>query len=100
MPTSFHLILCGPPDEWEEVRIGNLRERYEGVVVHWMAREGGPGVLVDRAREGLRRLGIERLGLYLVRPDGYVAYRSAGQGLDGLERYLHRWIRRPDQRTA
>lgn len=101
VPTSFHLLLCGPPDEWEEVRIGNLRERYEGVVVvHWMAREGGPRVLVDRVGEALRQLGIERLGLYLVRPDGYVAYRSVGQDLDGLERYLHRWIRRPDQPKA
>ena len=99
VPTTFHLLLCGPPDEWDEVRI-NLRERYEGVVaVHWMAREGGLGVLVDRAGEALRRR-IERLGLYLVRPDGYIAYRSAGEGLVGLERYLRRWIRRPDQRKA
>ena len=45
VPTTFHLLLCGPPDEWDEVRIANLRERYEGVVaVHWMAREGGLGV--------------------------------------------------------
>jgi hypothetical protein len=70
------------------------------VVVHWMAREGGSGVLLDKVGQALGRLGIERLGLYLVRPDGYVAYRSAGESLAGLERYLRRWIRRPDQPKA
>src|SRR5829696_87018 len=100
-PARFHLLLCGPPDEWEAVRIANLRERYEHVVVvHWMAREGGPGVLLDKAGLALRRLGIERLGLYLVRPDGYVAYRSAGESPAGLECYLRRWIRCPDQPKA
>jgi 2-polyprenyl-6-methoxyphenol hydroxylase-like FAD-dependent oxidoreductase len=101
VPTSFHLLLSGPPDDWEAIRIAKLRERYEGVVaVHWMAREGGPGILLDGAGEAFCRLGIERVGLYLVRPDGYVAYRSAGKGLVGLERYLRRWIRRPDQPKA
>jgi hypothetical protein len=29
---------------------------------------------------------------YLVRPDGYIAYRSAGRGVDALEAYLAKWF--------
>jgi hypothetical protein len=92
-PTSFHLLLCGPPDEWDEARLAGFHDQHRGIVaVHHLAREGGPGVLRDRDGAVLRKLGIAGLGQYLVRPDGYVAYRAAGQDLAGLERYLHRWI--------
>ena len=33
------------------------------------------------------RLGVERAAQYLVRPDGYIAFRCAGNQLLGLERY-------------
>lgn len=100
-PASFHLLLCGPPDEWDDTRIANLREQCEdAVAVHLLAREGGRGVLQDRKGDSLRRVGIKHAGQYLVRPDGYVAYRSTGEDLSGLERYLGRWIRRPDRPRA
>ncbi|HEX5880909.1 MAG TPA: hypothetical protein VF468_21725 [Actinomycetota bacterium] len=28
----------------------------------------------------------------MVRPDGHVGYRAAGTDLDGLERWLARWL--------
>ena len=37
--------------------------------IGWRVKEGS-GVLLDKAGEALRRLGIERLGLYLARPTG------------------------------
>jgi hypothetical protein len=38
------------------------------------------------------RLGVERAAQYLVRPDGYIGYRSGGTELDGLQRYLGRLL--------
>jgi 2-polyprenyl-6-methoxyphenol hydroxylase-like FAD-dependent oxidoreductase len=100
-PGSFHLILCGPPGEWDEVRIANLQERYDGLIaVHRLAREDGSGILHDGLGEGLRRLGVKRVGQYLVRPDGYVGYRVAGQDLADLEQHLRRRIRRRDPLDA
>jgi 2-polyprenyl-6-methoxyphenol hydroxylase-like FAD-dependent oxidoreductase len=100
-PTSFHLLLCGPSEEWDQARLASLEEWYDGVVaVHRLGREGRPGVLEDRAGESLRWLGSDGVGQYLVRPDGYVAYRSAGADLVRLERYLRRWIPRPGNPEA
>jgi 2-polyprenyl-6-methoxyphenol hydroxylase-like FAD-dependent oxidoreductase len=96
-PTSFHLVLCGPPGEWDEARIADLEERYRGLIaVHRVAREAGPGVLQDRGGDALPRLGVEHAGQYLVRPDAYVAYRVAGQDLVELEPHLRRCIRPRD----
>jgi 2-polyprenyl-6-methoxyphenol hydroxylase-like FAD-dependent oxidoreductase len=69
---GFQLLLYGPADRWpaepEPVR------RYAGLVTaHHRAGETAH---------------------YLVRPDGYVAYRAAGTDLTGLDRYLSRWLRR------
>jgi 2-polyprenyl-6-methoxyphenol hydroxylase-like FAD-dependent oxidoreductase len=70
---GFHLLLCGPPGRWpaepEVVR------RYAGLLsVHHRT---------DEARETAH---------YLVRPDGYVAYRAAGTDLAGMGEYLSRWL--------
>jgi hypothetical protein len=32
---------------------------------------------------------------YLIRPDHHVGYRAAGTDLDGLGRYLTRWLPNP-----
>jgi hypothetical protein len=37
-------------------------------------------------------LGVRDHAQYLVRPDGYIAYRSAGRDFDGLEAYLTNWF--------
>ena len=49
---------------------------------------GGDDQLVDESGVAFERLGIVESGIYLVRPDGYVAYRCAGTGLSGVERWL------------
>ena len=51
---------------------------------------GPPGLDVCIDTFGLlhRRYGITRSGLYLVRPDGYIAYRSAEVNPAGLAKYL------------
>ena len=44
--------------------------------------------LVDESGVAFERLGIRESGIYLVRPDGYVAYRCAATALDGVEGWL------------
>ena len=41
--------------------------------------------------EGARAAGLERDALYLVRPDGHVAFASGEQDVAGLERFLDRF---------
>jgi hypothetical protein len=42
---------------------------------------------------------MDGAGQYLIRPDGYVAFRCAGTNLDGVERYLGRWFQRRATRS-
>jgi hypothetical protein len=58
----------------------------------FLAREAAPGVLHDVDGQAFARLGVERTAHYLVRPDGYVAYRSGSADLNGLQHYLGRWL--------
>ena len=38
------------------------------------------------------RLRVSDVAQYLVRPDGYIAYRNGGLELGGVDRYLRRWL--------
>jgi hypothetical protein len=58
----------------------------------FLAREAAPGVLHDVDGQAFARLGVERAAHFLVRPDGYVAYRSGSADLNGLQRYLAGWL--------
>jgi Aromatic-ring hydroxylase, C-terminal len=62
------------------------------VTIHRLAREAAPSSLHDAEGQAFARLGVERAAHYLVRPDGYIGYRSGGTDLNGLERYLARWL--------
>jgi hypothetical protein len=90
---TVHLLLCGSPLDWDGNQVAALQDRYAGLVsIHRLAREPAPGVLHDVDGQAFARLGVERAAHFLVRPDGYVAYRSGGPDLNGLERYLARWF--------
>jgi 2-polyprenyl-6-methoxyphenol hydroxylase-like FAD-dependent oxidoreductase len=90
---TYHLLLCGSPDHWNANQVAALQDRYAALVtIHRLAREAAPGVLHDLDGQASARLGIESTAQYLVRPDGYIGYRSGGPTLTGLERYLARWL--------
>jgi 2-polyprenyl-6-methoxyphenol hydroxylase-like FAD-dependent oxidoreductase len=90
---SFDLLLCGPADGWDADQLAALQERYGGLVaLHRLAREAAPGVLHDVDGQAFTRLGVERAAQYLVRPDGYIGYRSGNTDLSGAGRYLARWL--------
>jgi 2-polyprenyl-6-methoxyphenol hydroxylase-like FAD-dependent oxidoreductase len=90
---SFDLLLCGPADGWDSDQQAALQERYGGLVaVHQLAREAAPGVLHDVDGQAFTRLGVERTAQYLVRPDGYIGYRSGNADLSGAGSYLAHWL--------
>jgi 2-polyprenyl-6-methoxyphenol hydroxylase-like FAD-dependent oxidoreductase len=89
----FHLLLCGRPGDWDAGLLTAVRTRYrDALAVHHLTREAAPGVLHDVDGRAFPRLGVEQTALYLIRPDGHVGYRRAGTDLDGLQRYLSRWL--------
>jgi hypothetical protein len=64
------------------------------VTVHYLTRSAVPDVLdalVDDSGVAFARLGVRESAQYLVRPDGYVAYRCGGNDLGGVRQYLERW---------
>jgi 2-polyprenyl-6-methoxyphenol hydroxylase-like FAD-dependent oxidoreductase len=90
---GFHLLLCGRPGDWDAGPPAAVRARYAGILaVHHLDREAAPGALHDVDGQAFARLGVERTAHYLIRPDGHVGYRAAGTDLDGLQRYLTRWL--------
>jgi 2-polyprenyl-6-methoxyphenol hydroxylase-like FAD-dependent oxidoreductase len=90
---GFHLLLCGHPNDWDAGQLAAAAGRYAGVLaVHHLTREAMPGALHDINRQALPRLGVSDTAHYLIRPDGHIGYRAAGTDLDGLQRYLARWL--------
>ncbi|MET0843090.1 MAG: FAD-dependent monooxygenase, partial [Mycetocola sp.] len=92
--TGFHLLLCGPTAFRPPAAAARLADRYAGLVaVHHLTSDVGPGTLHDHTGAALRRLGVDdsRPAHFLVRPDGYIAFRG-GTDLSGVRAYLARMI--------
>lgn len=54
------------------------------------ASAGAADAWVDESGEAYRRYAVTGAGYYLIRPDGYIAFRSAGLAAAPLAAYLHR----------
>jgi 2-polyprenyl-6-methoxyphenol hydroxylase-like FAD-dependent oxidoreductase len=98
-----HLLLFGgwgsDADDWEasDDELRALIAEYEGllephlIVAGESARVGaGLPVYVDEPGLAHERYGLRGTGLYLIRPDGYVAFRTPGTDLRPLRAYLQR----------
>ena len=86
------LLLCGESRHWDSRELGRLRERYGRVMAtHCLNSSGSDGSLVDEKGHAFARLAVRDAAQYLVRPDGYIAFRSAGHTLEQLEHYLAEW---------
>jgi 2-polyprenyl-6-methoxyphenol hydroxylase-like FAD-dependent oxidoreductase len=97
----FHLLLCGPASSWPAATVAEAIEAIDGfddlVTVRRLARDEVPGTLVDEKGVALARLGVtgtQGAALYLIRPDGHVAYRAGvdPSGLTDLRAYLAKWL--------
>lgn len=95
---GFHALLCGPTGGFGD-RTGELERLDVPLSVHRLARVAGPGVVADLSGELIRRLG-HGPAVYLIRPDGYIGFRSGGPGLDGAVRYLRDLLGRGHQRIT
>ncbi|MGH8824546.1 MAG: FAD-dependent monooxygenase [Jiangellaceae bacterium] len=98
---GLHLLLCGPFGAWPSDRTGQPTMPFGDLVtVVRLTREDRPDVLRTTEGIALRRLGLDAAdtaaGQILIRPDGYIGYRSGGTDTTGLHRYLRRWFRGPD----
>ena len=86
------LLLCGDSRRWDSVALTRLQERYGRVLsVYRLSREPQGGALIDHVGDAHMRLGVQDAAQYLVRPDGYVAFRCAGSSMAALEEYLATW---------
>jgi 2-polyprenyl-6-methoxyphenol hydroxylase-like FAD-dependent oxidoreductase len=85
---GFVLLLCGDPARWDGARVDELVRRYGLTKAARLSDSAFPGAIVDESSRTLSCLGAENGGQYLVRPDGYIAFRCAGYDLDGLDSYL------------
>jgi 2-polyprenyl-6-methoxyphenol hydroxylase-like FAD-dependent oxidoreductase len=84
------LLLSGDPEKWHRSRVDELVQAHGRVIkIHYLSSEASPGMLVDDGRT-LVALGAQDGAQYLVRPDGYVAFRCSGYDLDATSAYLAR----------
>jgi 2-polyprenyl-6-methoxyphenol hydroxylase-like FAD-dependent oxidoreductase len=91
-----HLLLFGGRGDFgEETR--ELMSRYGGEIQPHLIFAGDPGKVgeeipayIDRTGTLRRRYGVTGTGYYLIRPDGYVAFRAPGTDLGPLRAYLER----------
>ncbi|WP_029330577.1 FAD-dependent monooxygenase [Exiguobacterium oxidotolerans] len=92
---NFLLLLFLPrqSDESELTPYKELAYSYpdlfETVSIHQELKEDG---VVDQGGELARKFGIKQCGLYLIRPDGYIAYRQQGLKIKPFSRYLERLL--------
>ena len=90
---SYHLLLCATPEDWNADDVADLRATYRDILIlHYLSPKFADNVLVDSSGEALKRLGIRGAGQYLIRPDGYIAYRCAERDLRGVKQYLSSWL--------
>jgi 2-polyprenyl-6-methoxyphenol hydroxylase-like FAD-dependent oxidoreductase len=94
-PPVHHLLLCGPPGSFPAGTLERHRQEWRiPLRVHRVSWAAPDDEVLDPDGRLLRRLGVRGSGIYLVRPDGYIAYRASGTDLDAVSRYLRepgRW---------
>jgi hypothetical protein len=72
-------------------------------VIHYLTASSSVDALVDTSGGVLSRLGVsdaQDVVQYLVRPDGHVAFRCAGDDLGAVTMYLDRWFGRGAPRVG
>jgi len=86
---AHHLIFFGG-DSADALRT-LAAEHLGDVQAHHVVRgPGAAGAWTDESGEAHRRYGITESGYYLIRPDGYIAFRATGLSTEPLASYLLR----------
>ena len=85
---NLGLLLCGDTQRWNRSALEELARDYGTLVeLHHLSSEASPGALVDDGRT-LAALGADGGAQYLIRPDGYIAFRCSGYELARVRSYL------------
>lgn len=81
--TGFCHVLIFQTESIENMHyISALEEKYAGIVsFHPLEKSAETAIIFERYR-------ISNAGIYFIRPDGYIGFRSYGTKLDALEAYL------------
>ncbi|WP_404321232.1 FAD-dependent monooxygenase [Arthrobacter luteolus] len=98
---GFHLLLTGPG--WPEDTPQQIHAALAGLgqlltvqrlVVGSKLTASGPGIIEDVSGLAFERLGLSprRPEVLVIRPDGYIGYRSSGTDITGAVAYLERLI--------
>ncbi|MET7671928.1 FAD-dependent monooxygenase [Micromonospora luteifusca] len=93
---KWHLLLCGLPADWSSGKIVALSRQYaDRLDVHWLTEPDASEAASATAAHPLRQVGLApgASGVYLIRPDGHIGYRSGGTDMTSLVAYLDRWLR-------
>jgi 2-polyprenyl-6-methoxyphenol hydroxylase-like FAD-dependent oxidoreductase len=86
------LLLCGDDRQWDPRELERLHERYGRVMTTYrLGPVGSAATLIDEKGDASSRLGVREAAQYLIRPDGYIAFRSAARTFEPIERYLAEW---------
>lgn len=93
----YCLLLCGPRSSWSNSPAEEIWKRYRDVLkVEYLTWDDAVDALVDTTDELLTRLAVDRANdataQYLVRPDGYIAFRCAGNHFENFSEYLAVWL--------
>ncbi|MGH3462344.1 MAG: FAD-dependent monooxygenase [Kribbellaceae bacterium] len=88
-PAGHHLLLCGRTERFDPHTVSAL-QRASAIPLHVHRLTDRPcaGAIEDPGGRLLKRLGVDGAAAYLVRPDGYIGYRSRNIGLTALPGYL------------
>ena len=96
---GFHVLLTGPgwPDDTPQqlhaalAGLGRLLS-VQHLVVGSTLTASGPGIIEDVSGLAFERLGLSqrRPEVLVIRPDGYIGYRSSGTDINGAVSYLER----------
>jgi len=89
----FSLLLCGDPAAFHGSELARITEQLSGLVTtHYLTSRPSPGALIDKIGSVLESLAVDDFAQYLIRPDGYIAFRCGGQDLSALTAYLGEWL--------
>jgi hypothetical protein len=86
----FALLAFGTPSDRTRIAeaLGPWRDLVALVLVARDTRHAASGVACDPSNAVHERFGVQSTALYLIRPDGHVATRSAGPDAAPIRAYL------------
>lgn len=97
----FHMLLCGPESAWDPVALVEMEKKYPGLLsIRHLAREGSDSVLLDPTGAALEMLGVASHATYIIRPDGYISFRSGGARVARAAAHLSTLLSRTTPRAT